>query len=247
MHAVAKTSARNIATQEKGMPPVVYRAPPETFESELYVRGGGACQAGHADREDPLDRAVHAPAHRRGDPRSRGYPASSPRSPGRARGRARALRPRPRCFGLSLCPGQAATSRPLRWAPGVVAWDSQLPAAAAIRRVMSSGPTAFSGNKRIVTSRLLSLGACACAATPPAIASATQTARAINVVLTFAMLAPLRVLHVRPGIRFHRRPFNLRPLRERRARTFDVFDHESLRRAPDRRARRLQRPATSAG
>ena len=41
-----------------------------------------------------------------------------------------------------------------------------------MRRVISSGPAAFSGSRRIVTSRLLSLGSCACAAKPIADKSA---------------------------------------------------------------------------
>src|SRR6185436_4886586 len=116
MHAVAKTEARNIANQERGTLPVVYRSLPQQLQSELEAMGARAgfpavlgvpdCPAG------PAPWAAHAPARRRDGPRSRGSDAPGRRFLGRIRGRARALRWRSRRRGPFLCRRQAAAAAP---------------------------------------------------------------------------------------------------------------------------------------
>src|SRR6185503_20321764 len=99
MHAVAKTEARNIANQERGTLPVVYRSLPQQLQSELEAmdaRAGFPAVLGVPDCPAcPVPWAAHAPARRRDGRHSRDSRAPAPRFLGRTRGRARALRRQP--------------------------------------------------------------------------------------------------------------------------------------------------------
>src|SRR6185503_13342853 len=212
MHAVAKTEARNIANEEKrnaaGSVQVTTAATSERARG--YGRPGGVSGGprGPGLSGVPGSLGGPRPGASSGRPAFSRFPracsaVSWPNSRPRSRASSAASSARAFSFSLSSAGGCASSSGSARGGVGRAAAGGN-----SIRRVMSSGPTAFSGNSRIVTSRLLSPLSCAYAATAHAMASDAQIARATNPLSTFAITAigsPARKLHVRAAIPFHSR------------------------------------------